>query len=120
MASPSNSCATFKYSVAETFESGINHLLSIEVKGGTDVSNIHNRLGEAEKSHQKARAAGFKEFWTVVNAPINAARARRESPTTNSFFQLAQLLDDTASEWLTFRDQLCSRLGIRVEPERPG
>ena len=31
-------------------------LVAIEVKAGTDASNIHNRIGEAEKSHLKARA----------------------------------------------------------------
>lgn len=31
--------------------------IAIEIKGGTDYSNIHNRLGEAEKSHRKARDA---------------------------------------------------------------
>ncbi|MEW6572267.1 MAG: XcyI family restriction endonuclease [Bacillota bacterium] len=31
-------------------------VLSVEVKGGTDPSNIHNRLGEAEKSHLKLSA----------------------------------------------------------------
>ncbi len=43
------------------------NVVAIEVKSGTDVSNIHNRIGEAEKSHQKARQRGFTECWTVVN-----------------------------------------------------
>ncbi len=30
------------------------NVIAIEVKSGTDFSNIHNRIGEAEKSHQKA------------------------------------------------------------------
>lgn len=30
-------------------------LITIEIKGGKDYSNIHNRIGEAEKSHQKAK-----------------------------------------------------------------
>lgn len=29
------------------------NLVAIEIKGGRDYSNIHNRLGEAEKSHQR-------------------------------------------------------------------
>jgi XcyI restriction endonuclease len=32
--------------------------IAIEIKAGEDFSNIHNRIGEAEKSHQKARARG--------------------------------------------------------------
>ena len=56
-------------------------LIAIEVKGGRDFSNIHNRIGEAEKSHQKARAAGFVECWTVVNVDkMDVETARRESP----------------------------------------
>ena len=27
----------------------------MEIKGGSDISNAHNRVGEAEKSHIKAR-----------------------------------------------------------------
>ena len=43
------------------------NLVAIEVKGGQDYSNIHNRVGEAEKSHQKAKKDGYVECWTVVN-----------------------------------------------------
>ncbi len=47
--------------VQELDESGkvLRNLLSIEVKGGTDKSNAYNRGGEAEKSHQTARHAGY-------------------------------------------------------------
>ena len=38
-------------------------MLAIEIKGGADQSNIWNRLGEAEKSHQTAKLRGFTEFW---------------------------------------------------------
>lgn len=34
-------------------------LIAVEVKGGSDFSNIHNRIGGAEKSHQKVRQAGY-------------------------------------------------------------
>ena len=56
-------------------------LLSIEIKGGTDVSNLHNRLGEAEKSHLKAKAQGYKEFWTLLRFKgFDRERAQMESP----------------------------------------
>jgi hypothetical protein len=42
------------------------NVIAIEVKSGTDASNIHNRIGEAEKSHQKARQRSFTKCWTVV------------------------------------------------------
>ena len=36
-------------------------LIAIEIKGGMGFSDIHNRIGEAEKSHQKTKARGFTE-----------------------------------------------------------
>lgn len=35
------------------------NIIAVEVKGGTDFSNIHNRIGEAEKSHQTPVLSGF-------------------------------------------------------------
>jgi hypothetical protein len=59
-------------------------LIAIEVKGGSDFSNIHYRIGEAKKSHQKAKAAGYVECWTVVNVGrIDMDMGNRESPTAN-------------------------------------
>lgn len=40
--------------------------LALEVKGGSDWSNQHNRIGEAEKSHIKAKASGYSDFWTII------------------------------------------------------
>lgn len=45
--------------ITEKFPSGNRGLVSIEIKGGRDLSNIHNRIGEAEKSHQKAKKRTF-------------------------------------------------------------
>jgi hypothetical protein len=42
--------------------------VGIEIKGGADQSNIWNRLGEAEKSHQSAKQRGFVEFWTFITS----------------------------------------------------
>ncbi len=83
-------------------------LIAIEVKGGRDFSNIHNRIGEAEKSHQKARAAGFVECWTVVNVDkMDVETARRESPSTNRFYRLSDLVAADGSEYQDFRDRDC-------------
>ena len=98
--------------IAEELSEGYENRLAIEIKGGTDVSNIHNRIGEAEKSHQKAMAQGFKEFWTIVNAPVSDQAARRESPTTQQFFQLGDIKTSASPDWIRFRDQLTARLGI--------
>ncbi|MCD6289554.1 MAG: XcyI family restriction endonuclease [Anaerolineae bacterium] len=87
--------------------------IAIEVKGGTDFSNIHNRLGEAEKSHQKAKADGFTQFWTVINvAGIEPSTWKRETPTTTELFYLEQIVDTRNSEHNRFREYLVSELGI--------
>ena len=87
--------------------------IAVEIKGGTDVSNIHNRLGEAEKSHQKARGEGFTQFWTVVNvADIDPAVWRQETPTTNELFYLESIADVRSEEYARFQEYLVSELGI--------
>jgi len=89
------------------------NLIAIEVKGGTDFSNIHNRLGEAEKSHQKARQAGFVECWTVTNVDrIDLGMARRESPTTNRFYRISQIMSEEGEEFEDFRNRIISSTGI--------
>ena len=89
------------------------NIIAMEVKGGTDFSNIHNRVGEAEKSHQKARQAGFVECWTVVNVDrIDMAMAKRESPSTNNFYRISQLESGKGAEFCDFRDRIISLTGI--------
>ena len=89
------------------------NLVAIEVKCGKDYSNVHNRVGEAEKSHQKARKDGYVECWTVVNVDrIAMDMASKESPTTNKFYRISQLLDKGSSEYLDFSLQICSIVGI--------
>jgi hypothetical protein len=88
-------------------------LIAIEVKAGSDFSNIHNRLGEAEKSHQKARRAGYVECWTVVNVdPFNLSMAMQESPSTNRFYRISDLLKQETAEYKDFRDRVISLTGI--------
>lgn len=87
--------------------------IAIEVKAGEDFSNIHNRIGEAEKSHQKARARGFVECWTVVNVDrLNDKMARRESPSTNRFYRLSAIMSGKGPEYVDFRNRLVSLIGI--------
>jgi len=89
-------------------------LIAIEVKGGSDFSNIHNRIGEAEKSHQKAKAAGFVECWTVVNVDrIDVTMARRESPSTNRFYRVSDLVTADGTDYQDFRDRVISLTGIK-------
>ncbi|MBI2425030.1 MAG: XcyI family restriction endonuclease [Candidatus Hydrogenedentes bacterium] len=99
----------------EMSSESFRNIIAIEVKGGTDFSNIHNRVGEAEKSHQKARAAGFVECWTVVNVDrIDMLMARQESPSTNRFFLLSDL-KHRREQYQDFRVRVISLTGIRSE-----
>lgn len=97
-------------------EMASNHyrnVVAIEVKGGKDVSNIHNRLGEAEKSHQKARLQGFTECWTVVNVgKLDMVKARSESPSTNRFYSLTSLETRAGNEYDDFRRRVLSLTSI--------
>jgi hypothetical protein len=87
--------------------------IAIEVKAGEDFSNIHNRIGEAEKSHQKARARGFVECWTVVNVDrLDDGMARRESPSTNRFYRLSAIVSGKGAEYTDFRNRVISLIGI--------
>ncbi len=89
------------------------NIIAVEVKGGTDFSNIHNRVGEAEKSHQKARASGYVECWTVVNVDrMDMDMARRESPTTNMFYRLSSLKSAKGEEYRDFRERIVALTGI--------
>lgn len=90
------------------------NVIAIEIKGGADFSNIHNRIGEAEKSHQKAKSIGYNECWTVVNVDkIDLAMAKRESPSTSRFYVLSQLKSRKSTEFTDFRNRLVSLIGIR-------
>ena len=89
------------------------NIIAIEVKGGSDFSNIHNRIGEAEKSHQKARAVGYVECWTVVNVDrIDMDMASRESPSTNRFYRLSQLESRSGDEYRDFVNRIVSLTGV--------
>ena len=101
--------------IIEVMASGAKrHLIAIEVKGGRDFSNIHNRVGEAEKSHQKARADGFTECWTIVNVDrTNFNQAKRESPSTDRFYRISDLLDQSSQHYGDFRDRIQALTGVR-------
>lgn len=91
----------------------LRNRIAIEIKGGTDYSNIHNRLGEAEKSHQKAKGEGFTQFWTVINvAQLNPGVWKRETPTTNELFYLEEIADIRTTDHARFREYLVTELGI--------
>jgi hypothetical protein len=88
--------------------------VAIEVKGGTDVSNRLNRLGEAEKSHVKAQKKGFTEFWTIAAVAASWDEVQANSPTTTTFFALLDIAEVDARRHEEFREQLASTLGIAI------
>lgn len=94
-------------------DGNLRKVLAIEIKGGTDRSNIHNRLGEAEKSHQKARAEGFRECWTIINVDgLDSQLAKTESPTTDRFYSLADLASEEGAYFEDFKHRIRSLIGI--------
>lgn len=95
------------------------NIVAIEIKGGGDQSNIWNRLGEAEKSHQSAKQRGFVEFWTIFNVDtLDLTKAKEKSPTTNRFYRLSELKDEHSSAFEDFRDRLISLVGIPAAAKR--
>lgn len=89
------------------------NIVAIEIKSGTDVSNIHNRIGEAEKSHQKARQRGFTECWTVVNVGrLDMVKAKGESPSTDRFYSLKTLVEAEGEEFQDFHRRVTSLTSI--------
>ncbi|MDT3541113.1 XcyI family restriction endonuclease [Cronobacter sakazakii] len=93
------------------------NVVAIEVKSGTDVSNIHNRIGEAEKSHQKARARGYTECWTVINVSrLDMVKARSESPSTDRFYSLTELSLREGEQYEDFKMRVLSLTAIPSAP----
>lgn len=100
--------------VQSILESGANPIAAIEIKGGTDVSNVYNRLGESEKSHRTARNLGFAECWTIINAKLDIDKARQKSPSTNRFYYLFEITNTSTPEYRAFREHFCSLVGIKT------
>lgn len=101
--------------VQEEFMGELRNKVAIEIKGGTDVSNAHNRAGEAEKSHQKAKHEDFRDFWTIISkAGLNVNKLRSESPTTKDWFDVAQVLGREGPDWDLFKSRLADATGIPV------
>ena len=94
----------------------IHKKIAVEVKGGTDMSNAHNRAGEAEKSHLKAKGRGYPEFWTIISKTgLNIEKLKRESQTTNHWFDVAEVLARKGKDWDNFRQRLAGVVGIPLK-----
>ncbi len=80
------------------------------------MSNAHNRAGEAEKSHQKAKNEGFRDYWTLISkAGLKIQKLKSESPTTNSWFDVAQVLAREGEDWSEFRSRFAEAAGIPLK-----
>jgi XcyI-like restriction endonuclease len=106
-------------SVREHIENQTHNKVAIEVKGGTDVSNVHNRAGEAEKSHLKAKRKGFKDFWTIISKTgQNIPKLEQESQTTTEWFDVTEILARQGQDWERFRQRLAGAAGVPLDKPR--
>ena len=87
--------------------------VAIEIKGGTDLSNAHNRAGEAEKSHQKARNREAADFWTIMaTSGMDLSVLKQESPTTRKWFDLVSVLEQEGESWQRLVSELKIAVGV--------
>jgi hypothetical protein len=102
-------------SITEILSTGVNPIVAIEIKGGRDASNVYNRIGEADKSHESARDSGFHHLWTIVRVAFNRDTLKLKYPhlRTTQFFNLDLLNDNTSQEYQLFRDLFCSLISVR-------
>lgn len=99
--------------IQERFGDELRNRVAVEIKGGTDSSNAYNRVGEAEKSHQRARAQGFRDFWTLIaTRRVDLAKLKSGSPTTRGWFDVTQILAREGPDWIEFRSRLIGEVGI--------
>lgn len=81
-------------------------VIAMEIKGGEDTSNAHNRAGEAEKSHIKARIAGYDHRWTImVMRGLNIECLRGETPSSTELFDASEIMERSGSDWETLRER---------------
>jgi hypothetical protein len=106
-------------SILEQVENQMHNKVAVEVKGGTDVSNVHNRAGEAEKSHLKAKRKGFKDFWTIISKTgQDMLKLGQESQTTTEWFDVTEILARQGKDWENFRQRLAGAAGIPLDRPR--
>ncbi len=88
----------------ETVDGRETPVVAIEIKGGEDASNAHNRAGEAEKSHIKARQQGFRHRWTImVMRGLDRKRLREETPSSTELFEASEIIGQSGADWDAFR-----------------
>ncbi len=99
--------------VQEEVEGRDEPVVAMEIKGGTDRSNAHNRAGEAEKSHIRAASEGFQHRWTIMSLMgVQESAIKESSPHTTRFFEISQLLATEGRDFKEFRRQLVQLLSL--------
>jgi hypothetical protein len=99
--------------IREDVQNSLVYKVAIEIKGGADHANLHNRVGEAEKSHQKARADGAQDCWTIIDLKrANLVTLKQESPSTREWLDLNEVLEKKGAAWLRLTTLTLSAMGI--------
>jgi len=81
-------------------------LIVVEIKGGEDARNAHNRAGEAEKSHIKAKLAGYPHRWTImVMKGLDRERLRSETPSSTELFEATEVMDQSGPDWEALKER---------------
>lgn len=88
-------------------------LLALEVKGGGDATNAHNRAGEAEKSHIKAAVMGYNHRWTVIQIPKGQrSRIVGETPTSTAVFDFNEVTNQSGEDWSQFKTRFFAIINV--------
>jgi hypothetical protein len=111
----------FRIALASDPDLGIDELspnreakrLSIEIKGGSDRSNVYNRGGEAEKSHQSAKQRGYGRCWTIIElSGVDVGKLYNGSKSTDEWFDAPQIMGMQGSDWDQFVIRIKGELGL--------
>lgn len=98
--------------IRESVGSGVITKVAIEIKGGRDQANVHNRAGEAEKSHLKVKAS-VGDCWTIMDLSLSPLdQLMEESPSTRRWIDLRAVESQDGPRWNEFKDLVKTSLGI--------
>lgn len=90
-------------------------IIAMEIKGGEDASNAHNRIGEAEKSHLRAKAQGYRDRWTImVMRGLDRRRLSNETPSSTQLFDARAIRQQSGADWDSFRRLFGTVIGVPV------
>lgn len=87
--------------------------MSIEIKSGADRSNVYNRGGEAEKSHQTAKQRGYSRCWTIIElSGVDVGKPYNGSKSTDEWFDAPQIMGTQGPDWDQFVIRVKGELGL--------